>query len=364
MFRQSKKRIIASWIAAGMVFSAAFSGCTESAPQEERKVIVEQEAPEMEYSLVAVTRNDFISSKAVRCVYSQINMVDLSFPVSGKQISKVYVKDGEIVQKGDLLAELAGGNREDEIERLEYQIKRNEILLEQLDASENYEISRRWLNKIFHRGMDQTGDIENMMQNNEYKREDYRDAIAMDQQQLDQVRTEVRQSKLYATISGTVTLMKEHLEGSTSVRNDVVIRIKDNSERFFSVSDMNYLPYVREGEPLEMSIVTGPGRGSYLVEPYKRDQWTDQMFFFITDADDSVIFESGDTGTITFVLDSRIQVLTLPQDAVHGADGKWYVYVMNEQGGRELKWVEIGLQGNNMVEIVSGLEEGEKVILR
>ena len=93
------------------------------------------------------------------------------------------------------------------------------------------------------------------------------------------------------------------------------------------------------------------------------DTWTDQMFFSIVDGDDSVSFESGDTGNITFILDSRMQVLTLPQQAVHGADGSWYVYVVNENGGRDIKWVEVGLQGNNMAEIVSGLEEGEKVIL-
>lgn len=364
MFYRSGKRIGIQCLAAGMIVSAALSGCTESAPEEEKKVIVEQEAAAVDYSLVAVTRNDFISSRGVRCTYSQFHMEDLSFAVSGKLVSKVYVKDGDTVEKGTLLAELSGGSREDEIERLQYQINRNQMLLEQVDDTENYEISRRWLNKIYNKGFDQTGDIPNLQKENEYRREDYRDAIALDQQQLDQVKKEVRQSKLTAGISGTVTIMKDRLEGSTSVKDEVVIRVKDNSERFFAVSDMSYLPYVRDGETLTMSVVTGPGRGTYQVEPYKKETWTDQMFFSIVDGDDGIIFESGDTGTITFILDSRMQVLTLPQDAVHGADGKWYVYVINESGGREIKWVEVGLQGNNIVEIISGLEEGEKVILR
>lgn len=364
MFYRSKKRVLAGWIAAGMVFSAAFSGCTEEIPDNGKKVIVEQEAPEVEYSLVAVTRNDFISSKGVRCMYSQFRYEDLSFPISGKMITKLYVSDGEIVTKGTLLAELSGADREDEIERLEYQIARNQLLLDQVDDTENYEISRRWLNKIYNRGMDQTGDIPNLQRDDEYKREDLRDAISLDQQQLDQVKREAKQSKLYAGINGTVTIMKERMLGTTSVRGEVLFRVKDNSERFFSVSDMSFLPYVRDGELLKMSVVTGPGKGDYLVEPYKKESWTDEMFFSIVDGDDSIIFESGDTGTITFVLDSRMQVLTLPQEAVHGADGKWYVYVMNAAGVRDVKWVEIGLQGNNLVEIVSGLEEGEKVILK
>ena len=364
MLCRMKKRMIVVSLAAGMAISAALSGCGENIIDDETKVIVEQEASEVEYSLVAVTRSDFISSKGVRCVYSQFNMEDLSFAVSGKLVSKVYVKDGDTVEKGTLLAELSGGSREDEIERLEYQIKRNQLLLAQIDDTENYEISRRWLNKIYNKGFDETGGIESMQKNNEYKREDYRDAIELDQKQLDKVKQEVRQSKLVAGMSGTVTILKDRLEGSTSVRDEAIIRVKDNSERFFSVSDMSFLPYVRDGETLQMSVVTGPGKGNYLVEPYKKEAWTDQMFFSIVDGDDGIIFESGDTGTITFILDSRMQVLTLPQEAVHGADDKWYVYVINEAGGREVKWVEVGLQGNNQVEILGGLEEGEKVILR
>lgn len=364
MFHRSGKRILASYLAAGMVISAALSGCTQAPPEEENKVIVEQEAPEVDYSLVTVTRNDFISSRLVRCVYSQFNAEDLSFKVSGKLISKVYVKEGDVVEKGALLAELSGGSREDEIERLEYQIKRNQMLLEQLDDTENYEISRRWLNKIYNKGFDQTGDIPNLQKDNEYKREDYRDAIALDQQQLDQVKKDVRQSKLVATIGGTVSILKDRLEGSTSVKDEAVIRVKDNSEQFFAVTDMSYLPYVREGETLTLSVISGPGKGNYEVEPYKMDTWTDQMFFSIVDGADGIVFESGDSGNIMFILDSRIGVLTLPQQAVHGADGNWYVYVVNENGGRDVKWVEVGLQGNNMAEIVSGLEEGEKVILK
>ena len=31
---------------------------------------------------------------------------------------------------------------------------------------------------------------------------------------------------------------------------------------------------------------------------------------------------------------------------------------------REMKWIEIGLVGDDKVEIVSGLQEGEKVIIK
>ena len=51
-------------------------------------------------------------------------------------------------------------------------------------------------------------------------------------------------------------------------------------------------------------------------------------------------------------------------DAVHSANGKYYVYVLSDSGKREVKWVEVGIREASTIEITSGLEEGEKVILK
>ena len=349
-------------MAAGLLMTAALSGCAEGTDPGNKRIIVEQETPAADYELVPVTRGDIVLRKEVNCTYSQFHSETLAFSVSGRVISKVYFRDGEVVNKGDLLAELSGGDREDEIERLEYQIAKNKLYLAQIDDTENYEISRRWLNKIYRQGYDQTGDIENYMRENEYRREDYRDAISLDQQQLDKLKKEVRQGKLYAGLSGTVSLKKKNLEGSTTVKDEPIIEIKDNSECFFATSDLKYRDYVREGETYAFSVLSGAGSGKYQVTPYKMDQWEDQMFFSIVDGDENAVFESGNSGSLTVIIDSRTQVLTLPVNAVHSADEKWYVYVINEEGIRDVKWIEIGLQGNDVVEIVGGLEEGEKVI--
>lgn len=363
MYKYKKKTKILL-LAAGLIMTAAFSGCTQETDPGENRVIVEQEAPEVDYKLAAVVRGDVISSTGLRCTYTQYNGANLSFPISGKMVSKVYVKDGDTVKKGDLLAELSGGSRADEIEQLEYQIARNEALLAQIDDTENYEISRRWLNKIYNHGFDQTGDIENLQKNNERLRQDYTDAIDLDRKQLNQIKTEVRQSKLYAPFEGTVSIVKKNLEGSTSVRDEVVMQVKDNSECFFSTKTMTNRDSIKEGQQLDMNVVAGPGKGSYKVEPYQMSLWTDQMFFSIVEGAEGVIFDTGDTGTVTVIIDSRENVLTLPVEAVHDAEDRWYVYVINDEGVRDVKWIEVGLTGGGLAEIVGGLEEGEKVILR
>ena len=69
-------------------------------------------------------------------------------------------------------------------------------------------------------------------------------------------------------------------------------------------------------------------------------------------------------GTMRYTTDYRTQVLTVPLKAVHLADGKSFVYVLGENQMREVKWIETGLFGDDKVEVVSGLAEGEKVIVK
>ena len=55
-------------------------------------------------------------------------------------------------------------------------------------------------------------------------------------------------------------------------------------------------------------------------------------------------------------------MLTLPLSAVYHADGKPYVYVLDENDFRQIVWIETGLVGDEKVEILSGLNEGDKVV--
>lgn len=64
------------------------------------------------------------------------------------------------------------------------------------------------------------------------------------------------------------------------------------------------------------------------------------------------------------VMDTREHVLRVPKDAVHNADGKDYVYMEDADGMRQIVYVEAGLRGDEYTEILSGLQEGEKVILQ
>jgi multidrug efflux pump subunit AcrA (membrane-fusion protein) len=72
-------------------------------------------------------------------------------------------------------------------------------------------------------------------------------------------------------------------------------------------------------------------------------------------------YESGDKVTVQLVLASRSDILWLPPDAIRSAGGRTFVIVNSDSGPKRVD-VEIGLQTRDMIEIVSGLTEGQVVV--
>ncbi len=368
----NRKKLNKFWgiMAAQLFVMSFFSGCSAQEADNDNIVIVEQESVSKDYKLAVATIDDVIKSEGVKCVYTQLNGQEVSFELSGKMISKVYVKEGDSVKKGQLLAELSSGNRESEQEQLEYQIARNKLLLEHAEENENFEISRRWLEYLYHSGQSDgehealVGGIEDLQRNYRYTKEDYQDAMALDEKQLEQLKSEARYGRVYASMDGTVMDLKENLEGSTSTRGEIIMTVMDNTQCIFVVQDTKYASYFSQGQEVDMAIQYGNGSGAYKLVPYEMDAWGESLRFSISESSTNGTIDPGTSGTIKLVMEKKSQVLSLPVSAVYTADDKKYVYVVGENNMREIKWIETGLEGDDKIEITSGLTEGEKVILR
>jgi multidrug efflux pump subunit AcrA (membrane-fusion protein) len=71
--------------------------------------------------------------------------------------------------------------------------------------------------------------------------------------------------------------------------------------------------------------------------------------------------KAGMTGNIEILIDKKEDVLYIPVEGIKKRDDGSYFVIIGDT--LEEKTVEIGLQNNDYVEIVSGLEEGEKIQL-
>jgi len=72
-------------------------------------------------------------------------------------------------------------------------------------------------------------------------------------------------------------------------------------------------------------------------------------------------FKLGMEGEATVEIAQEKNVLTIPLEALHGEENLW-VWVMTERG-KEKREVKTGISSEEAVEVLSGLQEGEKVLL-
>lgn len=346
--------------------AALLCGCGQ---QEESPFMkVEDSNDTITYDYCTVERGDVALTTPIRCTYTQQDGQEVSFSVTGRRVDKVYVEEGDKVKKGDVLAEFDIGNLESQIEDLEYRITRNERLLEYTESNEALDISQAWvnyLNKPYPGGQeDVKKTVSSIQENYNRQREDIQDTLELDRLELGMMKQELKNSRVYAGINGIVYGIQKDLEGSTSKEGQVIMTIIDNSKSLFETKAVEYAGYFREGETVSLTVVTGSAPGKYELLPYNMSNWGEVLQFSIYDGPATTGIEVGTGGTMYLTLDSRRNVLCVPKTAVNSADDKYFVYVADEDNMRQIRWVETGLFGDDSIEILSGLEEGEKVIRR
>ena len=342
------------------------TACTKE--DEVPLIVVESGNDSISYNLIPCTIEDVILTTSLRCTYKKNAEQEVYFPVSGKLVDKVYVKAGDVVHKGDVLAELSTGTLEAEIRDLEYKIRKNELLLTYVNDNQLIDIQYIYLENLYGKfvGMDDfvKDQVDGRINSDKYRIQSYEDALEFDRKKLAQKKAELAQSRIYATMDGTVYSVADHLEGSTSNVEKVAMTIVDNSEGYFETEAADMMDYITEDTVLTMSIVYGGGKGEYEIVPLDMESWDDFQKFAILSGGDPGAIEAGTNGTITIVIEARENVLALPSNCVYQADSDYYVYILNDENIREVRWVKVGLCGDDKTEILEGLEVGEKVVKR
>lgn len=356
-----KQTILCAFLLASSML--CLSACTDK--KEVPLVVVDSEEDVVSFNLIPVTYDDVTQVGKIDCTYVETNSQEVSFNQTGKYVDKVYVKEGEKVKKGTLLCELSSEALQKSIDELKYRIKRNELLLGYSETNEHLAIQDRWVAKMgngFDTDEQAKEDVANIQKQYARERQLLNDALEFDREELRKKQGELNSSRLYASMDGKVFKLKENLEGSTSKAGTVVMTIVDDSNCLFSSNNIEYKNLFKEGVATDMKIIYSSAAGDYLVMPFEMDKWEDTMLFSIYDGPNNSEIEMGTMGTISVVIAQKEHVLSVPKDTVHQAGDKSFVYTLTDENVREIRYVEVGLVGDERVEILSGLTEGEKVL--
>ena len=69
-------------------------------------------------------------------------------------------------------------------------------------------------------------------------------------------------------------------------------------------------------------------------------------------------------GKVNLVIEEKENALCVDRHAIHSSGEEFYVYTLDENNVRRMQFVELGLRGTDIVEIISGLSEGQRVIIK
>lgn len=333
------------------------SSCSLFNREEQMKSVeIIKEDVSAKYDLAMAELKDVTLTKTVSCMYSQLNEEKVGFSLSGRKVEQVYVTEGQDVKTGDLLAKLNVSDIENEIESREDLIAVDELTIAQQEELMDFYTAR--INKASTPLRDKEEYILAKQKCAE-KIVSCRNDIAYAKQTIEEDLAIIEQSYIYAGMDGMVSAVRDNLENWVSVPNSMVVTIIDASQCAFQTTDPDSVPYLHVGDRVTVEVSS---LAQYPAMVSVADEETGKIVFELDEPDFSIAV--GTRANVTLMLGERNQVLALPRTTVYSTDEFDYVYVLSENGVREIVKVKTGLVGNTYVEILDGLEMYTSVILR
>lgn len=328
-----------------------------------RKAPVNQTAVETQcFSLVGVEKGDVVNCYTANCTYSNQKAESLAFSVSNETLVGVYVKEGDSVVAGQLLAEISLGELEDKYDELLEQSEAINAKYDEYTQKLAFETERKELAARYGRKYD-SGNFDNLtLQVN-----DYTGQKTVTDLKLAELEKEIKGRCLYASFDGKVNFVRQMMPWERTNKNTFITVCSD---------EQGFITWINEPEFFELGkvydIETDSGTIPCTLYAMNSDSTisTRYMLIFVPVQPDAVIAE-GTNGTVRIILEEAKDVLYIPTGALRNIDGKNAVYIVNADGMRDIRYVEIGLSVSgifpsslNLTEIKSGLSEGDKVIIR
>lgn len=301
------------------------------------------------YEYTEVVRGDIEIVELLRFEYAPTQEVNASFSVGGLLFDGIYAKQGSQVQEGELLAELESGDIERQISDARYEAERLDMALRQME--ERFKL------------LDEP-DTDNSQADAKRALENQ---IYLQKLSLEQMEEQRNERQIRAPFDATVAYAREKRTGDRSVADETMFRLvvsessmfvgRTKIPQYFTVGT-KWLLLVGEDE---IPVVTvDPSDPNDANETTDTDE---EVEVYLRIDAEHIVMETGTKAQLHVLLDSSEDTLLLDAKALHYAEEQAFVYVESADGLREVKYVEIGLVNRSEVEVLSGLEEGERVIL-
>jgi len=338
-----------------VILTAVFSHCRSSAPE---KTTSRKEAAPNPVRVVRVARERIAERISYTGVIEAWRQVTITPEIAGK-VARIYVNEGDFVRQGQLLAEL-------ETKTLELQLKQAEAGL--AVARANWEDAQRNLERM-ERLMAEKAVSKQQYEKIKLAYEAAEAQLHQAQAALNLVRHNLDVSRMRAPFSGVVASRNAEVGdvinpmmggfapnagvltlvdySKVKVKIDVsqedIIRLKKKQRAFLRVDA--YPDRFFEGEVAVVNQTADP-----LSKKFRVEVWVPNPKFLL---------KPNTFGQVIIEVNPHPEAVVVPQSAI--IEDK-YVFVV-ENGVPHKREVKLGLQNSTKVEILSGLQPGELVVV-
>ena len=350
-----------------LCFTLLLSGCS-LLPQEPQlqitPVLPEYEKPV--YRFATVQREDLLLAQYIPCTYLSVQSESLSFSVDGLYFDTFFVSSGDWVEAGQLLVQLDCTDIQKEVDSCQLSLKRLDLQLSAIEEDRSLAKQRQKILLQDAPAEELQAALSDVDQRYNAQRKSVLSEKELLQMELDGYQQQLSSRKLYAGTSGIVTYLYQPKTGTRSKANQRIATIIDPNKYVFRANTDSWHLFPEGSDftvinktTYAVTVVSAASLG--LTESEKVEGKPANVYFQLHSPAPEL--EDGDSGTVILQLDFSESALVLPEKAVDTINGQSVVYYLDEYGLKSYKPVQVGLKAGGKIEILSGLAEGDQVII-
>jgi HlyD family secretion protein len=361
IMRKKTGKIIVSGIIAMLLLIVAVSACKKRSNTNQNT-----------WETVTVTKGNITNIVTCTGTLEPITEVEVGTQVSGR-VEKIYVDYNSVVKKGQLLAELDQTVLAANLSSAESTMASAKSEMEYQEKNfERYKI-------LYDKKLVSGSDFESAQYAYEKAKNDY----SVSRNNYQSASTNLSYAKIYSPIDGVV-LSRKVEEGQT-------VAASFSTPTLFTIAnDLTKMRVIANVDEADIGNVTLGQRVTFTVDAYPNVEFqgdvtevrqaaivTNNVVTYevvINAPNPELKLKPGLTATVSIYTLEKNNVLTIPSEALEyipanqspkpseRANGKHIVWILNGNNPAPGE-IEIGSRSNVLVEVVSGLAEGEKVIV-
>lgn len=321
----------------------------------------QEAAQESQVETVTVSRMDLKSTVSATGTIHPIDSVEVSSRITAR-LKTVNVKENDQVKAGQVLATL---------DAKDYEAKRDQAQYKVTNAKAEYDR----VSYLYSIGADTKKQVEDAQMN-------YDTAVSA----LTQASSDADETNILAPIDGTVVGEPKTvgtMAVATSDNPTVIMRIANLSSKEIKAKvDETDIGNIAVGQPATFTVdaftdKTFTARVTAIAQTDTTNSWdttsstttttsssASVIYYYVTLAvdDPENLLLPAMTARVDIHTADRPDALAIPLSALKTDTTGSYVVILNSDGTQENRYVETGIYSDEYVEILSGLEDGEKVV--